>query len=59
MNVPAARLPLPKIALEEAFAHKQTMTLDENGNPDWDRHREDNASNQQSIDAVNPRLFDF
>ena len=59
MNVPAARPPLPKIALEEAFAHKQAMTLDENGNPDWDWHREENALNQQYIDAVGPRLFDF
>ena len=32
MNVPAPRPPLPKIALEEAFAHKATMTLDANGN---------------------------
>src|SRR5690242_7273947 len=59
MNVPAARPQLPKIALEEAFAHKAAMTLDQNGNPNWDWHREENALNQQYIDAVGPRLFDF
>ena len=59
MNVPAARPPLPKIALEEAFAHKPAMTRDQNGNPNWDWHREENALNQQYIDAVGPRLFDF
>jgi hypothetical protein len=39
--VPAARPPLPKIALKDAFAHKHAMTLDQNKNPDWDRRRED------------------
>ncbi len=59
MHVPAPRPPLPKIALEEAFAHKQAMPLDKDGNPDFAWHKKDNAMNQQYIDAVAPRLFDF
>ena len=59
MHVPAPRPPLPKIALEEAFAHKQAMPLDKDGNPDFAWHKKDNALNQQYIDAVAPRLFDF
>jgi predicted TIM-barrel fold metal-dependent hydrolase len=59
MSVPASRPKLPKIALEEAYATKAGVKLDDNGNPDWAWFMEENALNRPYMDAVAPRLLDF
>jgi hypothetical protein len=59
MSVPASRPKLPKIALEEAYATKAGVKLDDSGNPDWAWFMEENALNRRYMDAVAPRLLDF
>jgi predicted TIM-barrel fold metal-dependent hydrolase len=59
MSVPTARPELRKIALEEAYAFKAGVKLDDNGNPDWAWFMEENALNRQYMEAVAPRLLDF
>lgn len=58
MSVPASRPKLSKIALEEAYATKAGVKLDD-GNPDWAWFMEENALNRPYMDAVAPRLLDF
>jgi predicted TIM-barrel fold metal-dependent hydrolase len=59
MSVPEPRPKVRKIALEEAYAFKAGVRLDDKGNPDWAWFREEQALNKQYMDAVAPRLLDF
>jgi predicted TIM-barrel fold metal-dependent hydrolase len=59
MSVPAPRPKLRKIALEEAYATKAGVKLDDSGNPDWAWFMDENALNRRYMDAVAPRLLDF
>jgi len=59
MSVPALRPKLQKIALEEAYATKAGVKLDDKGNPDWAWFMEEQALNKQYVDVVAPRLLDF
>ena len=59
ITVPEPRPKLQKIALEEAYATKAGVKLDDDGVPDWAWFMEENALNRPYMDAVAPRLLDF
>ncbi len=59
MHEPKPRAPLPKIALEEAYAHHAGVKLTDKGEPDWAWFMAENALNKEYMEVVAPRLQDF
>lgn len=59
MHEPKQRAPLPKIALEEAYAHHAGVKLTDKGEPDWEWFMAENALNKEYMEVVAPRLQDF